>query len=329
MNLFYTVNDSFVPQLGAAICSVCENNRESPEITFYVGSFHITDVHQEQLARLAEIYGRSIRFVPIDNLKERLGFDFDSKGWNEVILARLLIDRLLPEEVERVLYLDGDTIVRGSLSALWETDLQGKVIGAVSEPTVNHGRKNGLVSVDQPYYNSGVLLIDLHRWREEKTGQRILDYYRQKGGNLFAPDQDAINGALAGEIYTLSPAYNYFNVFWHYSYRSLVRISSPTPYLPKEEVEKAKADPRIIHYLGEERPWRRGNRHRYRKDYRKYLGMTPWKDTPEETGWEAYFCFYDAFWILLRPFPMLQYRIIDALIPMIMNRRKAKRLKQG
>ena len=328
MNLFYTVNDAFVPQLGTAVCSVCENNREEKDITFYVGDLHISSEHREQLKTLTAGYGREIRFLPIDNLKERLGFDYDTSGWNEVVLARLLTDRLLPETAERVIYLDGDTIVRGSLKALWETDLKGKTIGACAEPTANHKRKKDLALEGKPYYNAGVLLIDLRQWKQKQVAEKVLDYYKSRGGRLFANDQDAINAAVPEEIAELSPRYNYSNIFWHYSYHTLVKISRPAPYLPQEIVEEAGKDPCIIHYLGEERPWRRGNRHKYREDYRKYLSLTPWKNTPEETGWEIYFRFYGAFWKILKPFPMMQYHMIDALIPFVLNRRKTARLKR-
>lgn len=329
MNLFYTVNDTFVPQLGAAVCSVCENNREAPDITFYIGDYHISEQHRKQLVKLAAVYGRAVSFLPIADLKERIGFDFDTSGWNEIVLARLLADRLLPETTDRILYLDGDTIVRGSLKELWETDLQGKAIGACEEPTANHGRKKELGLDGKPYYNAGVLLIDLKTWKEKQIAGRVLAYYKEHGGRLFANDQDAINAAVPDEIVSLSPRYNFSNIFWHYSWKSLKKISDPAPWISREAFREVTDAPCIIHYLGEERPWRRGNRHKYRGDYIRYLGMTPWKDTPEETGWEAYFCFYDAFWILLKPFPLLQYHIIDAMIPMVLMRRRKKRLKQG
>ena len=163
---------------------------------------------------------------------------------------------------------------------------------------------------------------------QKQVAEKVLDYYKSRGGRLFANDQDAINAAVPEEIAELSPRYNYSNIFWHYSYHTLVKISRPAPYLTQEIVEEAGKDPCIIHYLGEERPWRRGNRHKYREDYRKYLSLTPWKNTPEETGWEIYFRFYGAFWKILKPFPMMQYHMIDALIPFVLNRRKTARLKR-
>ena len=328
MNLFYTVNDAFVPQLGAAVCSVCENNRDAEEIRFFVGDMEITETHRSQLRELAERYGREISFLPIDHLKERMGFDFDTLGWSEVVVARLLADELLPADVHRVIYLDGDTIVRGSLRELWETDLGGKPMAASVEPTANRGRKKDLGLETEPYFNSGVLLLDLDVWKETRATRRVLDFYRARGGRLFAPDQDALNGALAGEIRVLSPRYNFCNIYWYYPYRVLKKLEEPAPYISEEEFREAAADPVIIHYLGEDRPWRKGNTHRYTGDYQKYLAMTPWKDTPMEEGWELYFRCYKAFWTVLKPFPLLQYHIIDGLIPLVMKHRKKKRVRQ-
>ena len=52
----------------------------------------------------------------------------------------------------------------------------------------------------------------------------------------------------------------------------------------KEMFCDAKKNPGIIHYMGDERPWIRGNLNHYRKAYDRYLAMTPWKGTPKEKG---------------------------------------------
>ncbi|MGQ7374732.1 glycosyltransferase, partial [Streptococcus suis] len=85
------------------------------------------------------------------------------------------------------------------------------------------------------YHNAGVLLIDLKRWRSKSIGTIIFDYYKEKNGELFANDQDALNGALKEEIKTLSITYNYFNIFDVYPYRTLEKVSSPSTFISKEE----------------------------------------------------------------------------------------------
>ncbi|MCI8633152.1 MAG: glycosyltransferase family 8 protein [Lachnospiraceae bacterium] len=327
MNIFYTSDDNFVPQIAAGICSVCENNKELDVLCFYIGAYNISEGNKIRLLDLASKYKRQLFFVDISNLKDKIGFDFDTLGWKNVVLARLLIDDLLPLEVNKVIYLDGDTIVRGALQELWEIDMEDVVLGASIEPTVNKKRKESLGLKGKSYFNSGVLLINLERWRAEGTGKKILKYYSNKQGRLFAPDQDAINGALEGNIYVLSPKYNAYNIFWYYPYRFLKKLNEPAGYISKEEYQIAKKDPIIVHYLGEERPWRKGTTHKYKKDYFKYLNKTEWKNTELETGWELYFVLYKMFLVILKPFPYIRYKIIDFLIPLFMKIR-AKKVKE-
>lgn len=199
-------------------------------------------------------------------------------------------------------------------------------MAASIEPTVDRKRKINLGLEYFPYYNAGVLLINLKKWREEKTGKAILDFYKEHNGKLFANDQDAINGALAGKIYTVSPEYNFYNIFYQYPYKFLEKLMKPVEYIGKESFDKARENPIIIHYLGEERPWRRGNTHKYKDDYIKYLDKTPWKGQNYEDGWKLYFICWNIFNILTKPFPRLRYKIINSLIPTCMKMR-AKKLK--
>jgi lipopolysaccharide biosynthesis glycosyltransferase len=92
-------------------------------------------------------------------------------------------------------------------------DFEGKTIGMSIEPTIDKGRIEVLELGDKPYYNAGVLMVDLKRWRKIHAGDKIIKYYKKFDGKLFANDQDAINGAMKDEIVTISPKYNFYNIF--------------------------------------------------------------------------------------------------------------------
>ena len=322
MNILYTLNDGFVPQVGAAIASVCENNKKVKDIHFYLLSYGILEDNKKKLKKLVKRYKRKIDIIEIDDLSKYFTFDFDTGGWNQVILLRLLMGEILPKDVIRIIYMDGDTIVRGDLRSLWNTDLKGNVLGMSIEPTIDKNRIASLDIEGYPYYNSGVLLVDLKKWRDTNATQRIFNYYREHEGNLFAADQDAINGTLKDEIMTISPKYNFYNIFTQYSYRFLKKQMKPLNYISKDVFDDALKNPVIIHYLGEERPWRKGNTHKYRKDYQKYLALTDWKDTPLEEGWRLYFICWKIFNVVTKPFPGLRLKIINSLIPTFMKFRK-------
>ena len=200
MNFLYTINNNFVPQLGAGIASICENNSKEGQISFYIMSFGISSENKNKLTRLTKKYNRSITFIEISDIKKYFDFEIDTSGWNPIVLARLIMGRILPENVKRILYLDGDTIVISSLEELWHMDLKGKTLGMSIEPTVDHKRKEALGLKDYFYHNAGVLLVDLDKWRKNESDKKIIQYYREHNGNLFANDQDAINGALKNEI---------------------------------------------------------------------------------------------------------------------------------
>lgn len=325
MNIAYTLNDKFVPQVAASICSICENNCHN-QITFYLVVDNVSPKNQQALNTFVQGYGQKLTIIEIKDLKQFFNFDFDTTGWSSIVLARLVLDKLLPDHVDRVLYLDGDTIVRSDLKGFYDTDMGKMVIGASIEPTADYARKQSL-GIRGAYYNAGVLLINLRIWRQNKIGQKILTYYAKHNGRLFANDQDAINGALKEEIYTLAPKYNFCNIYYQYPYRFLRKLAQPAKYFSAAEFKDSIKNPVIIHFLGEERPWRAGNHHKYRDDYKKNLALTPWKDTPDENGWRTYFICWYTFNATIKLFPALRHKIITSLIPFFINAR-AKQNRQ-
>lgn len=320
MNILYCFNDRFVPQTAASIVSVCENNANEDSITFWLAEKEVSDSNAAALVQLVESYGRKAETMVIDNLHEYFDFEYDTMGWNEVILTRLLMGEILPETIDRVLYLDGDTIIRGSLSEMYNTDLNNHIVGMISEPTADMKRRKDLGIADRPYYNSGVILVDLKKWRANSIGKRLIEFYKEKDGILFCADQDALNCVLKEEIMPLSHRYNYFNALYQYNWKYLHKMDRNIP--EKEEWLKVHHNPVIIHYLGEERPWRKGNRHRYSNDYLDYLSKTQWKDTEKEDGWELYFKAYSLFIAWTYPFPSVRHTIMNCLIPVVLKFRK-------
>lgn len=326
MNILYTLDNNFISQVGASICSVCENNKNK-HLCFYIFSEKITEENKDKLNQLVDSYNNGISIFEIGDLHQYFDFDFDTLGWNSVVLARLLCDKILPQTVNRILYLDGDTIVLRDLEELWEIDLANCSIGACIEPTVDINRKRQLNMEEFPYFNSGVLLIDLEKCRQEKTFEKIIEYYRQNDGKLFAPDQDAINGCLKGKIFVLAPKYNFANTYYFYPYKTLCKIAGKSGFVDRRIYDESMSYPTIIHFLGEERPWRKGNFHHFKNDYKKFVAMTPWGYV-QENGWETYFKCWNLFNFIMKPFPYIRYIVINSLIPIFMKYRKKARNKK-
>ena len=327
MNILYTSDDNFIPQIASSITSVCENNRKVHDITFYLFSMKISRRNQKKLHELIHRYHRHLKVIELDNLASYFPFDIDTGGWNPIVLSRLLLDKILPKKVDRILYLDGDTITLRNLESLYDTNMGDKAVGACIESACPKFMKKPLGLTDTNYYNAGVLLINVKKWREQKIGEGIIRFYQAHNGKLFANDQDAINGYLKNQIFTLPPKYNYGTILDQYSYNFLKKLASPAPYYSKSDYEEAKNHPAIIHYAGENRPWRKYNTHKYSPNYKKYLKLTPWHDTPDEDGWRTYFTLLATFDTLTKPFSRLRYALVGYLYPRLMLYRSQKRNK--
>ena len=90
---------------------------------------------------------------------------------------RLLIGELLPQRVGRVIYLDCDMLVCGEISTLWETPLGNSVLAAVRDAGFTQHDTLGL-DVSEPYFNAGMMLIDLDHWRRLEVGPQSISVCR-------------------------------------------------------------------------------------------------------------------------------------------------------
>ena len=325
MDILYTVDNNFVPQLAANIYSLASNHSGSNDITFHVFSKGISNLNQSKLESQVADLKQKIAFYDISDFMKKLDFEFDTRGWNEIVLARLLMAEFLPQDLSRVIYLDADTIVLDDISELWNENLGNKILGMVCEPTADSSRRNSLGISSYFYHNAGVLLVDLTAWRRDHCQSEVLKYCSENAGKLFANDQDALNVVFKDAIASIGIRFNYSNIFDYYSYDFLNNLMPG--FSSKEDYALAKQHPTIVHYLGEERPWRHGNTHRFKSDYDYYIAKTCWRDAKQEEGWEGYFYIWRLFNLLTRPFPTLRYRVINSLIPAFMKYRAAMRKK--
>jgi lipopolysaccharide biosynthesis glycosyltransferase len=293
MNVVYASNDGYARHLGVSLYSLLEHNKEADKIHIYILSMGLSEEIKNRLLGIGAQFERQVTVLELGDLKERFSYEVDTGGFDLSIMARLFVGEVLPLTEDRVLYLDCDTAVCSSLKRLWEMDLDSCMVGAVMEPTIYPAVKKtiGLLPED-PYFNSGVLLIDLNRWRKENAQKLLLDFYSSRGGKLFAGDQDTINGALKGRIKPLPPRYNFFTNYRYFRYSHLTKLSSVYQTITKKSFQEAKKHPVILHYMGDERPWKKGNLNHYRKVYDHYLSLTPWADTPKEEGGCLYMVLY-------------------------------------
>lgn len=199
-----------------------------------------------------------------------------SEHLTEATYYRLLLPDLLPTTVTRLLYLDCDLVVRRSIEPLWELDLAGASTAAVHNPRAINLDFLGLAEAD--YFNAGVLLMDLVRWRRDDLHGRTLRYAVAQGARLLCHDQDALNHVLAHDWRPLELRWNQqFKFFQHPAYYL---------HVDPAELRRARTDPAIIHFTTNSKPWHYQNDHPWRGLYFHYLDQTPFRGwRPQARTW--------------------------------------------
>jgi UDP-glucose/galactose:(glucosyl)LPS alpha-1,2-glucosyl/galactosyltransferase len=190
---------------------------------------------------------------------------------------RILLPNLLPG-IGRVLYLDSDLLILDDLQALYDIELGDYYLAAVTQPTLAQVLPRlrdtlGLPDADS-YFNSGVMTLDLGRLRSTDTVAQVLAFINERRGPMPWADQDPLNAALHDHRFHLSPRWNLMTPVFEL----------PASMMPWSEadIRAAIADPAVIHFIGEHKPWHYRCRHPYRGRYFEFLAETPWKGKPIE-----------------------------------------------
>ena len=192
------------------------------------------------------------------------------------MLYRLLLGEVLPAELTRVLYLDVDIVVRRPLTELWESDTGDAVIGAVRDayrPWVVRDprlpwRERG-VPPNAPFFNSGMMLVSLPRWRAREIGPQALAVTE----SIPVMDQCALNTVIAGDFAALHPRWNVQS--YHLTGDECLAYGAEG----RDRVDEALADPAIVHFTGGtfNRPWEAPCGNPYAREWIEWLDRTEWR----------------------------------------------------
>lgn len=266
INLLFTLDSNYLPQLNVVLTSLRFNN---PGEAFHIYLMHRSLAQTEllQIARRCDSYDWLFTPVVVD---EALFADAPvTKQYPQEMYYRLLAGQLLPPDVTRVLYLDPDILVINPLRPLWETALDGHLFAACA-----HTGKTELVSsvnrvrlgVENDYFNSGVLLMDLARCRREIVPQELFDYAAAHMNTLILPDQDMLNALFGDRVLPLS------DVRWNYDARDYHGYFVTSG--GEVDMDWVMAHTAILHFCGKAKPWKRNYRYRFGALYKHYEQLT-------------------------------------------------------
>ena len=280
MNILLQSDERYAAVTGVCLTSLLENNRAAEEIHIYLINVCIGAENLEKFRSLAGQYGRAIEFLDMGTLSERLEA-INAPKWFDSYAAygRLFAPGMIGEDIDRILYLDSDTIVTTDLGALYNVELEGNVCAMVQDSAdyglyrqIGHRR-------DDIYFNSGVIVFDLPEWKRQKCEDAVFPFFRAFGAKLNFPDQDALNHLLKGKIKKLDIKYNYFVLFLTTGVDLnffAAGLDRKPHYYSREAVRAAGENAAILHYTSSVKPWLKDTRCACVDQWDRYLRLSPW-----------------------------------------------------
>lgn len=264
ISLVVVSDDHYMILVGALIKSVEKNLSSQSRLDLWIIEDNVADMSKEMMESSIDKDITTLHWKPLkDIIPPNLTLPADLSSYPLNIYMRLFIPFFIPEGVDKVIYLDADMIVKTDLTKLWDTDITNYTIAAVMDPRlktfdnswggIRNYKKLGF-SGSTPYFNTGLLLINIPRWKKNKTTEQIIEVINTNKRYANYPDQYGMNIVLANLWLALDDRWNHF-------------VTIPHP------------DPFIVHYV-ERKPiystYKNGEE--FRQLFYHYLKMTAWKN---------------------------------------------------
>ena len=279
INIALAINDQYIGQASALIISIHKNLKEGRFVRINILHSTVTEQHQDIIKNMVKDFNNISELNFIDMKQFTSNEILDKYLYPNYITSesfyRLFMPAIFPQ-YDKMLYLDSDTIVCKDLSQLYNNDIDNFYAGVIKEPIssleyntffdneriTNKSYITKKLQINpKDYFNSGVLLLNLKKLRQDKIQEKFFEYLLNKSPFRY-PDQDVLNIVLYKKVKFLDILYN---------------LTSPEH---NNENQKRAV---IVHFTGEKKPWIFYKRKETFEQYWKYFKLTPfYKDKEKE-----------------------------------------------
>lgn len=242
INIFFTINDAYAKYLAVTMTSILHNASQQENIHFFVMDGGISADNKRRLDELKKIKNFTISYLIVDRDSFAALPSSSQAHISPETNYRFKMANLVPS-LDKAFFLDADLIVEKSLLALWQTDMTDYYMACVKDQAASQpdvwARRLPLPE-HYTYVNTGVILANLKKWREDDVEQKLFDSAARYANLLSFPDQDTLNIALCGAVKYLSARYNAMPVQYYHN---------------SQDKKEAFSSPVIIHWAGCDKPW--------------------------------------------------------------------------
>lgn len=279
IKVFYASSRLYLPMASVSIISMMNQISSDRKVLIY---FLYTDIDIRERERLQEevcAKGHEIVFIngkTILDIMKRYGI-LQYHG-NYMNLVKVFMSSILPDEDDRIFWIDCDTVINDSIEEIFQISLQDKPIAMCCDTMRKKYKKQFGINADEPYYNSGIVLFDLKQWRKRRCEERIVNHIETARSKYVLAEQDIFNIVLKQDILTLPCKFNVITPMIMHDYQQIKFVYglNEKNFYTQKEFELAKETPVIIHFAGDGygRPWFKDSNHPYKYLFEKIITET-------------------------------------------------------
>lgn len=279
LHAVYASDDNYASYMGISMYSLLVNNSKCfDRIHIYVLDNGIKKKNCSLLKKQVDVFDNVVlSFHNVSGKIDKIKPKYET-GWSNSIFGRYFIDEIVEDGVDKILYLDCDTIVNNSLNELIDTDVSEYYAAGVTDGLSCEQIKYLNFGDTWRYVNSGVLLINVGKWKKDGICESLVKYVNSFDRKLIYPDQDAFNAVCGNLLLSLPLKYNFFlTMDWDYVDTYIEKDNPPYTY---DEVTEAMANnyakTAIFHFTGG-KPWNKSESSPFfEKIFRQYSKQSCW-----------------------------------------------------
>lgn len=294
-------DNRYAMSLAVMLSSALANLSTNRQVVIFIIDGGIKKSNKRKIIRSLNLSQVSVEWLQIDDAL--LSNMLISRHVTLATYYRILIPELLPKQYKKAIYLDSDLIVKQNLELLWNIDIGENYLLGVQEMDVPYvSSPKGLMNYQQlgipsdtKYFNAGVLVINLDKWRSNSKSAKVIEYIEQNKEHVRWHDQDGLNAVLAGKWGELDLKWNQIPKIYEYS------SWRDSPFT-EDEYNNILHNPYIVHFSSSSKPWKLGCKHPAKNLFFKYIDMTAW------SGWRL--TLWRRVWLKLREEMKKKVRVV-------------------
>ncbi|MBQ9267808.1 MAG: glycosyltransferase family 8 protein [Clostridia bacterium] len=261
--IFFSIDDNYIPFLAVALRSLIDNASKAYDYKIEVLNSGLKPENMEAIKSF-ETENVKVEFADVNEKIKEISSDLSLRlrdYYSNSIYYRIFIPSLFPH-YKKALYLDADITIIDDISKLYFEDVGDNLLGVITDDVVfgdellEKYAKDALGIEKGQYFNSGILVMNLEKLREEKIEDKFVHLLSKYNFDTIAPDQDYLNVLCKGKVKYLSNGWD---------------------RMPCARAELDDSELKLIHYNMFEKPWHYSNV-KYEEHFWKYAEKTPYYD---------------------------------------------------